>query len=147
MPEWTHVTDADAAAVHLPAWFGNRMIGARGRFGLLLATGDVVRATSIAAAHLSSAGLALLDVLLDHAGVPDGVDLAWQSKHFLGAPVPGASLATINLAHVLAIIEFTASELAEATNGPEALTSIDEMPDLDRDPVPDAATPDALESA
>jgi hypothetical protein len=30
----------------------------------------------------------LLDVLLDHAGVPDGVDQACQLKHYLGAPVP-----------------------------------------------------------
>jgi hypothetical protein len=41
------------------------------------------------------------------------VDLAWRSKHFLGAPVPAATLATINLTHVMAVVEFTAAEFAE----------------------------------
>jgi hypothetical protein len=88
------------------------MVGLRGSFGLLLTTGDVLRITSIAAAHQSSDGLILLDVLLDYAGVPDGVDLAWQSKHFLGAPVPGASIATVNLAQLVAAVEFTVVEMA-----------------------------------
>lgn len=98
----------------LPAWLGRRMVGLRGCFGLLLTTGDVMRLTSIAAAHQSSEGVILLDVLLDHAGVPDGLDLAWQSKHFLGAPVPGATLATVNLAHIVAAVEFTVVEMAQA---------------------------------
>jgi hypothetical protein len=88
------------------------MVGLRGSFGLFLTTGDVLRVTSIAAAHQSSDGVILLDVMLDHAGVPDGVDLAWRSKHFLGMPVPGAALATVNLANVVACVEFVMAELA-----------------------------------
>ena len=113
---WTRVIDADEAARSLPAWAGARMIGARGKFGLLLASGDVLRITSITAANLSSDGLVLLDVLLDHAGVPEGVDLAWQPKHYLGAPVPGATLATVNMAHVVAAVEFVVAETAEPAN-------------------------------
>jgi hypothetical protein len=96
----------------LPAWFGRRMVGLRGSFGSLLSTGDVLRLTSIAAAHQSSEGIILLDILLDHAGVPDGVDLAWQEKHFLGSPVPGASVATVDLSHIVAAVEFTVAERA-----------------------------------
>jgi hypothetical protein len=114
--EWTRITDPEDAARLLPAWFSGRMVGLLGSFGLLLTTGDVVRCRSIAAAHLSSSGLVLLDVLLDSAGVPDGVDLAWRSKHFLGAPVPAATLATINLNNVVAIVEFTMAEFAETLN-------------------------------
>jgi len=62
------------------------MIGLRGRFGLLLTTGDILRITSIGALHQSPTGI----VLLDHGGVPDGIDLARQPKRYLGAPVPGA---------------------------------------------------------
>ena len=40
------------------------------------------------------------------------VDLAWRSKHFLGSPVQGASVATVNLAHVVAAVEFTVAEMA-----------------------------------
>jgi len=54
-----------------------------------------------------------LDVLLDNAGVPDGVDTAWQPKHYLGAPVPGATMATVNLAHIVAAIEFVAAAMVE----------------------------------
>jgi hypothetical protein len=32
---WTRITDPDEAASLLPAWFGSRMIGLRGRFGLV----------------------------------------------------------------------------------------------------------------
>jgi hypothetical protein len=120
---WTRIIDVDEAARSLPAWTGTRMIGARGRFGLMLATGDILRITSIAAANLSSDGIVLLDVLLDHAGVPDGVDLAWQPKHYLGAPVSGATLATINMAHVVAAIEFMATEIAEPANDIAAATA------------------------
>jgi hypothetical protein len=88
------------------------MIGLRGSFGLLLTTGDVLRLTSIAAAHQSSDGIVLLDVLLDDAGVPEGIDLAWRSKHFLGSPVQGASVATVNLAHIVTAVEFTVAEMA-----------------------------------
>jgi hypothetical protein len=108
---WTRITDPDEAASLLPAWLAGRMIGLRGRFGLVLTTGDILKITSIGSLHQSSGGTVLLDVLLDHAGVPDGIDLAWQTKHYLGAPVPGATIATVNLAHVVAAVEF----LAEAT--------------------------------
>jgi hypothetical protein len=107
---WTRITEADEAVRSLPAWFGSRMIGLRGRFGLLLTTGDIMKITSIVALNQSSTGIVLLDVLLDHAGVPDGVDLAWRPKHYIGAPVPGATVATVNLAHVVAAVEFVAEE-------------------------------------
>jgi hypothetical protein len=110
---WTRITDPETVVGLLPAWLGRRMVGLRGSFGLLLTTGDVLRLTSVAAAHQSSEGVILLDVLLNHAGVPDGVDLAWRSKHFLGSPVPGASVATVNLAHIVAAVEFTVAEMAQ----------------------------------
>ena len=94
---WTQITDPDEATTLFPPWLARRLVGLRGSFGLLLTTGDVLRITTIVAVHLSSEGTILLDVLLDHAGVPDGVDLAWRSKHYLGAPVVGATLATVNL--------------------------------------------------
>ena len=122
---WTRVTDSEQAAPTLPAWL-SRMIGQRGNFGLLLSTGDVLRITSIAALHESSTGVVLADVLLGQAGVPDGVDQAWQTKHYLGAPVPGAVMATINLAQVVIGIEFVVAEIAEATSG-EALPTGDEV--------------------
>jgi len=121
---WTRITDPDDAVRLLPSWFSGRMIGSHGTFGLLLTTGDVIRCTSIVAAHLSSSGLVLLDVILDNAGVPDGVDLAWQSKHFLGVPAPAANLATVNLAHVMTVVEFVAAEFAEP-----AVTRAPGMPD------------------
>ena len=71
---WTRITDPDEAASLLPAWFVSRMIGLRGRFGLLLTTGEILRITSIGALHQSPTGIVLLDVLLDHGGVPDGID-------------------------------------------------------------------------
>lgn len=128
---WTRITDPETVAGLLPAWLGRRMVGLRGSFGLLLTTGDVVKLTSIAAAHQSSQEIVLLDVLLDHAGVPDGLDLAWRSKHYLGAPVPGASVATVNLAHVVAAIEFTVAEMA-VNPGDEAVEFRDgvEMDDI-----------------
>lgn len=110
---WTRITDPETVAGLLPAWLGRRMVGLRGSFGLLLTTGDVLRLTSVAAAHQSSEGVILLDILLDHAGVPDGLDLAWRSKHFLGAPIPGATVATVNLAHIVAAVEFTVAEMAQ----------------------------------
>jgi hypothetical protein len=119
---WTRITDPDEAANLLPAWFGSRMIGLRGRFGLVLTTGDTLRLTSIGALHQSSSGIILLDVLLDHGGTPDGIDLAWQSKHFLGAPVPGATVATVNLAHVVAAVEFVAEATVEQRSDSAVLT-------------------------
>ena len=110
---WTRITDPETVAGLLPAWLGRRMVGLRGSFGLLLTTGDVLRLTTIAAAHQSSHGVILLDVLLDNAGPPDGLDLAWRSKHYLGAPVPGATVATVNLAHVVTAVEFTVAEMAQ----------------------------------
>jgi hypothetical protein len=110
---WTRITDPDHAAELLPTWFSGRMIGERGAFGLLLTTGDVMRITSILAIATSD-GLTFIDVLLDSAGVPEGVDMAWRQKHFLGAPVPGATLATVNVAHVIALVEFVAAELVDS---------------------------------
>jgi hypothetical protein len=123
---WTRITEADEAINLLPAWFGSRMIGLRGRFGLLLTTGDIMKITSIVALNQSSGGIILLDVLLDHAGVPDGIDLAWQPKHYLGAPVPGATVATVNLAHVVAVVEFVAEETVDPPSD-EALPVGDEV--------------------
>ena len=100
MTTWTAVTDVADVPALLPAWFAGRMLVAGGRggsFGLLLATGDVLRVASLAAAHLSSHGTVLLDVVLDHAGVPEGADLAWRSKHYLGAPTGAVARATVNL--------------------------------------------------
>jgi hypothetical protein len=95
------------------------MIGLRGSFGLLTTTGDVLRISSIIALNQSADGMVLLDVLLDHAGVPEGVDAAWQPKHYLGAPVPGATMATVNLAHIVAAVEFVAAAMAEMADPPE----------------------------
>jgi hypothetical protein len=81
---WTRVTDVDEAATFLPAWIGRRLVGLHGRFGLLLTTGDVLRITSIGVVHHSSDGVILVDVSLDNAGVPEGADLAWRSKHSTG---------------------------------------------------------------
>ena len=116
MTTWTRVTDPDAAGDLLPAWFSSRMMGSRGSYGFLLATGDVARVSRVTAIHVSSAGSILIDVLLDHADVPGGVDTAWQRKQFLGAPAPGATFATLNLAQVVMVIEFTAAEFAETAN-------------------------------
>lgn len=140
---WTRITDPETVAGLLPAWFGRRMVGLRGTFGLLLTTGDVLRLTSIAAAHKSTDGLILLDVLLDDAGVPDGVDLAWRTKHFLGSPVPGASVATVNLAHIVTAVEFTVAEMA-VNPGDSAVDFNDEVeepgPDQRTEAVSQAAT-------
>jgi hypothetical protein len=127
---WTRITDQDEAADLLPGWLGRRLIGLHGRFGLLLATGDVMRITSIGAVHMSSDGLVLLDVSLDHAGVPDGIDLAWQLKHYLGAPVPGATVATVNLAHVVAAVEFIAEETVEQPRDATVLAGADVEPQV-----------------
>jgi hypothetical protein len=123
---WTRITEADEAVRLLPAWFGSRMIGLRGRFGLLLTTGDVMKITSIVALNQSSTGIVLLDVLLDHAGVPDGLDLAWRPKHYLGAPVPGATVATVNLAQIVAAVEFVAEETV-ASPDDAAIPASDEI--------------------
>lgn len=120
MTTWTRATDPEAAVSLLPAWFAARMLASRGSYGFLLATGEVVRASRVTAVHVSSNGLVLVDVLLDHAGVPDGVDTAWRTKHFLGAPVPGANLATLNLAQVVMAVEFTVAEIAETESSAEA---------------------------
>jgi hypothetical protein len=127
---WTRITDPDEAERYLPSWLGRHLVAMHGRFGFLLATGDVMRITSIRAVQHSSDGIMLLDVLLDSAGVPKGVDLAWRSKHFLGAPAPGATTATINLAHGVAAVEFLASaQVAGAGNNevPTAEEVVEEM--------------------
>lgn len=123
---WTRITEPEKVSSMLPAWLGRRMVGLRGAFGLLLTTGDVLRLTSIAAAHQSSEGIVLLDVLLDDAGAPEGVDMAWRSKHFLGSPIQGASVATVNLAHVVAAVEFTVAEMAQSP-GDETVPFSDEV--------------------
>nr|WP_294556086.1 hypothetical protein [uncultured Rhodopila sp.] len=135
---WTRITDPELVAARLPAWFASRMVGLRGSFGLLLTTGDVLRVTSIAAAHLSSDGTILLDVLLDLAGVPDGVDHAWRMKHYLGSPVPGATVATVNLAHIVAAVEFTVAEMAAQSGDP----SVGYGDEIDDSPAP--ASPEAV---
>ena len=135
---WTRITDPELVAARLPAWFASRMVGLRGSFGLLLTTGDVLRVTSIAAAHLSSDGTILLDVLLDLAGVPDGVDHAWRMKHYLGSPVPGATVATVNLAHIVAAVEFTVAEMAAQSGDP----SVGYGDEVDDSPAP--AAPQAV---
>jgi hypothetical protein len=129
---WTRITDQDEAADLLPAWLGRRLIGLRGRFGLLLTTGDVMRITSIGAVYRSSDGLILLDVSLDRAGVPDGIDQAWQSKRFLGAPYPGGDEATVNLAHVVAAMEFVALAVVEPPVETDAPTADQVVAELGR---------------
>jgi hypothetical protein len=143
MATWTRITDPETVVDLLPAWLGRRMVGLRGSFGLLLTTGDVMRVTSIAAAHQSSEGAILLDVLLDNAGVPDGLDLAWRAKHFLGAPVPGASVATVNLAHVVVAVEFTVAEMA-VSPGDGSVPFSDAIKD-DLEPTPVEAVSQAAE--
>jgi hypothetical protein len=134
---WTRVADPLADGALLPAWFVASMMAPTERsdgrgFGLLLATGDVLRVASLTAAHVSSEGVVLLDVVLGHAGGPEDVDTAWRSKHYLGAPVPGAVCATVNLAQVVAVVAFApepaerpertsdAAAVAEAENGAAA---------------------------
>jgi hypothetical protein len=124
---WTRTTDPDEAHTLLPAWLGRRLVGLHGRFGLLLNTGDVMRITTVSAVHQSTNGVILLDVSLDSAGVPDGLDLAWRSKHFLGAPVPGATAATVNLAQVVAAVEFVADVPVERPEDVDAPTSAESV--------------------
>ena len=64
-------------------------------------------------------------MLLDHGGIPDGIDLAWQPKRYLGTPVPGATVATVNLAHVVAAVEFVAEETVEQPGDAAVLTGDD----------------------
>jgi hypothetical protein len=141
---WTHITDPEQSVELLPIWFSTRMIGSRGSFGLLLTTGDVLRITSVTALHESHRGIILLDVLLDIAGVPEGVDQAWRTKHYLGAPIPGATIATVNLAHVVAAVEFVVAEIAERPNE-TALPLRDELdesvPEAERSAVETATAP------
>jgi hypothetical protein len=136
---WTRITEPEMVAARLPAWFASRMVGLRGSFGLLLTTGDVIRVTSIAAAHISSDGIILLDVLLDVTGVPVGVDTAWQTKHYLGSPVPGATVATVNLAHIVAAVEFTVAEMAVQSRDPSVGYG-DEIDDGPAPPTPEAVS-------
>ena len=89
--------------------------------------------SSIGALHQSSGARILLDVLLDHGGVPDGIDAAWQAKHYLGAPVPGATIATVNLAHVVAAVDFLAEVTVEQPGDAAVLTREEIVADLDDD--------------
>jgi hypothetical protein len=129
---WTHIADPDEAERLLPSWLGRHLIAMHGTFGLLLGTGDIMRITSISAVHHSSDGVILLDVLLDSAGVPEGVDLAWRSKHFLGALVPGATMATVNLAHIVAAVEFVAPVTVRGANDDDAPTADEVVMDMQR---------------
>ncbi|SDB49381.1 hypothetical protein [Belnapia rosea] len=124
MPSWTRLADPATDAALLPAWFVERMLGSdQGSFGLLLTTGDVLRVAGLRAAHLSSDGTILLDLTLDHAGVPAMADTAWQSKHYLGAPVPGAVQATVNLAQVVCAVEFQRSQTVGRPQEEEAMSA------------------------
>ena len=143
---WIRITAAEAAAEALPAWFTTRMIGLRGRFGLLITTGDVLRVTSIIALNQSTDGTVLLDVLLDHAGVPEGVDTAWQPKHYLGAPVPGATMATVNLAHIVGAVEFVAAPLVEGTDDTALGPGIEFAGEEPADPAAAETVRDAVEA-
>jgi hypothetical protein len=64
--------------------------------------------------------------------VPDGVDLAWQAKHFLGTPVPGATSATVSLAHVVAAAEFIDVALVETPSEADVPTAEDVVLELGR---------------
>jgi hypothetical protein len=143
MATWTRITDADEAVSFLPAWLGSRMIGQRGKFGLLLSSGEILKITSIAALHQSAGGIVLLDVSLDHAGAPDGIDLAWQPKHYLGAPVLGAAMATVNLAHVVAAVAFIAEEVVNSSR--EATMPAGD--DVQDDSAPGSSLSDTIERA
>jgi hypothetical protein len=83
---WTYIADPDEAERLLPSWLGRHLIAMHGTFGLLLGTGDIMRITSISAVHHSSDGVILIDVLLDTAGVPEGVDLAGVQSISLARP-------------------------------------------------------------
>ena len=128
---WTRIADPDEASTLLPSWLG-RLVGLRGRWGLLLATGDVLRITSLRAVVSSPEGACLLDVALDHAGVPEGVDLAWSQKHFLGAPVPGAVQATVNLSQLVAVVEFSATAGASGDDSKAGPSTAEVIADLER---------------
>jgi hypothetical protein len=53
-----------------------------------------------------------------------------EPKHYLGAPVPGATVATVNLAHVVAAVEFTAEETVEQPPDATVLTGADVEPQV-----------------
>jgi hypothetical protein len=129
---WTYIADPDEAERLLPSWLGRHFIAMHGRFGLLLVTGDVMRITTVSAVHHSSDGVILLDVLLDSAGVPEGADLAWRSKHFLGAPVRGATMATVNLAHVVAAVDFVAGVAVKGNDDDDTPTADEAVEEMQR---------------
>jgi hypothetical protein len=104
-----------------------------------------VHVSRVTAIHVSSSGSILIDVLLDHAGVPDGVDMAWRTKHFLGVPVPAANLATLNLVQIVMVIEFKAAQIAESAENAESQSS--DAVGIDRPIVTDAVPPQDVERA
>jgi hypothetical protein len=57
--------------------------------------------------------------------------LTASTWHYLGAPVPGATVATVNLAHVVAAVEFTAEETVEQPRDATVLTGADVEPQVD----------------
>lgn len=64
--EWTRVIDPDEATRLFPPWFSGRTVSPRGAFGLLLATGDVMRITSVMALHHALDGRVLVDTGQEH---------------------------------------------------------------------------------
>ena len=54
---WTRITDPGQADAPLSVWFSTRMLGLRGKFGLMLTTGEVLRITCINALHKSPHGV------------------------------------------------------------------------------------------
>ena len=101
----------------------SRMIGLRGRFGLMLAAGGIMRITSVIALHQSSSGAILLDVLLDHGGTPrwHRSGLATEALYWRA----GSWCDSSDLAHVVAAVEFLAEETVEQPSDAAVLTGDD----------------------
>jgi hypothetical protein len=57
----------------------------------------------------------------------------------LGAPVPGATVATVNLAHIVAAVEFTVAEMA-ANPGDSTIGFGDEIRPEDERPTTEAVS-------
>ena len=53
-----------------------------------------------------------------------------RAKHYLGAPVPGATIATVNLAHVMAAVDFLAEVTVEPPRDDAILTREEIVADL-----------------
>jgi hypothetical protein len=85
------------------------MLGLRGSFGLVLTTGDVLRITCITALHES----------------PHGVIRHGRRSTISAPPVSGATMATVNLAHIVTAVEFVVAdplaETRERSTSPSAV--------------------------